>query len=471
MKSIFWDLETSDINPIGQILNFAFVLVDEDFEIIDQFTGTIKISRLQLPQPGAILANRIDVLEHQETSIYQTEKEAMQAIKDWIDARIEREREPVAMIGHNTSKFDLAFLRTSMIRNGVYPYFNKRCLYYADTRFLSYYVASKNEEFRRIVIDGNDRPFKLEKLCKKFGILGQDEKQDHESLSDVILTIKLSKYIIDRFGEEFDVRRANTYEPLDGSRERWGRVFTRVMPSFDNPGELEFKDYVLLDDQGNYALWIDVDSLQDFWPDDGLRYARESSQWVNKDAFSFVVEDIRDDEEIAKLLKTFQDATDIDLETYFPHKNCDLEQHIYTLGFNEMNALIHCIKYDTIDRLKEERSKNGALLYLRYKMNQCNNIGNSNLLKPFQEYCKYRYGGKLKLSKFNPDSKYDDGLYPEDFHITLKELYDEIKESHENGSDEDKKLMISLQKFYHQSDVNFFCYDALKNIVRPRVKL
>jgi len=65
MYAVFYDLETSDKNPIGQILNYCFILVDSSLQIVDELSGLVKISRLQLPDSGAILANKIDVVDHQ----------------------------------------------------------------------------------------------------------------------------------------------------------------------------------------------------------------------------------------------------------------------------------------------------------------------------------------------------------------------------------------------------------------------
>ena len=64
MSYIFYDLETTDLNYCGQILNYAFVEVDEDWKEVSEFCGKVKISRTQLPNPYAILANRVNVLTH-----------------------------------------------------------------------------------------------------------------------------------------------------------------------------------------------------------------------------------------------------------------------------------------------------------------------------------------------------------------------------------------------------------------------
>src|SRR5262245_53890936 len=128
MPAIFFDLETSDREFIGQILNFSFIVVDDDWNVIGDLSSTVKISRLELPSPGAILANRTDVLRHQAEAEF-TEKEAAGEITAFINSIIEGANGPVPFIGFNSFKFDIPYLRTTLVRNGINPYFNGKVVY------------------------------------------------------------------------------------------------------------------------------------------------------------------------------------------------------------------------------------------------------------------------------------------------------------------------------------------------------
>ena len=97
MLTIFYDLETSDRNPVGQIINYSFILVDERYEVLDELSGLIRISRLQIPDPGAILANRTDVIEHQKLA-NDSEPVALGKIRDFIHAAIQRAQGAVALV-------------------------------------------------------------------------------------------------------------------------------------------------------------------------------------------------------------------------------------------------------------------------------------------------------------------------------------------------------------------------------------
>ena len=91
MISIFFDLETSTTEPIGQILNYSFIATDDKFEIIDECSDSVKISPLELPVADAILANRIDVIEHQKHN-YLNETLSMKKIFDFFTKMIEKNK-------------------------------------------------------------------------------------------------------------------------------------------------------------------------------------------------------------------------------------------------------------------------------------------------------------------------------------------------------------------------------------------
>jgi hypothetical protein len=60
----------------------------------------------------------------------------------------------------------------------------------------------------------------------------------------------------------------------------------------------------------------------------------------------------------------------------------------------------------------------------------------------------------MKLSKFNPDSVFEEYKDNEDFHAPLRKLMEEIDTRiGVSGSKEDIKLMESLKQFYVESDL------------------
>lgn len=90
------------------IFTYAFVAVDQDYEVVAECRGDIRISPLQLPAPMAIVANGINVVKHQKLA-KDNEVQAMVAICKFITEMIERARGKATLIGFNSNRFDLPY--------------------------------------------------------------------------------------------------------------------------------------------------------------------------------------------------------------------------------------------------------------------------------------------------------------------------------------------------------------------------
>jgi hypothetical protein len=212
MKYLFFDLETTDINFTGQILQYSFLLTDTNFNTVDRLDGTITLSRTQIPNPEAIYATDINIEDHlvlMETMIENekgihlcnyNERDSLNIIKEWIEEKCLIEE--IFLIGHNSTNFDVPYLRTSMIRNGINPYFNSN-LRYVDTKNLCKYLYSSCESFRRLIKskDSNlKKPFSLENISKLLGVLANKSNQTHQAWDDVDLLVRVCMQIRITFG-------------------------------------------------------------------------------------------------------------------------------------------------------------------------------------------------------------------------------------------------------------------------------
>jgi Exonuclease len=296
MLSIFYDLETTDKNTVGQILNFAFVVVDENFNIIDEYCNNILISRLQLPSPGAILANKTNVIEHQKKAKLK-EVEAMRNIFQFISKYTSKEKIP--LIGYNSNKFDLPYLRTSLIRNGINPYFGGK-LIYKDLLFAARKLHVTHPDFPLSkIINENNEPrlsLTLESLCKNFSILSSEQK--HESREDVLITIELAKIFLTLFS--LDVRNFEAYEASKFHQYGRGNCIIKVHePEYDLHKEERFitKHLSLLDSDHRYALWIDLDKFKE-------NENEKSIHWFNQASSQIICEEKLVDDEDLKSPKT-----------------------------------------------------------------------------------------------------------------------------------------------------------------------
>lgn len=441
MRYIFFDFETSDLNFVGQILNYAFVEVDSDFNLRSSLSDKIKISPMQLPMPEAILSNRIDVMQHQKEAEH-SEFSAMVSIYRYIENLCEYE--PVKLIGYNSNSFDLHYLRTSFIRNGLNPYFGGQ-LCYGDMLHAVNKLTSSNDEFLSLLSrKENGKPkVSLESVCKSLSLMSADEKQDHESMSDVLLTIKLAKELEARFN--LDIKKYSSYEVTKRYTE-FDAI--QVYPRFDQNGnKVSDEDcyYVLHDHNKSTALWINLKKFES-----GL--GKESVIWCNKNTSQLSVKRyVRDADIRARADAAKAALADVTIENFWPDKDCDLEQLIYELPINEIKSLSQAIHHKDLFLLKENKNKQANTLYLRFL---CNNIESEDVNKVADRYIMYRYGGKLRLDKNGVDS--DEKLY----HPTYQDLLDRVDKYYDELGDD---LMIKLKQFYLNSRVAKF-YEREKTI-------
>lgn len=441
MLSIFYDLETTDKNPIGQILNYCFVAVDKNWRPVGELSGGIRISRLQLPDPHAILANRTNVLRHQEQA-RSTEQESAKKIYDFILNLIETGREPVRLIGFNSSKFDLLYLRTTLIRNGINPYFNGK-LIYRDVLQSARKLCATKDDFPRTYGENGRLTLSLESLCRSLGLL--IGSQAHHSGQDVLLTIELARCLLERFS--LDVRTFEGYEGRCSHNVKKGTVYKAYQPNYDpNVKELCASSPVtLLDCNHRYALWIDLEKYKA-----GL--GKESIFWINFGTGALFIEKepIKGCEELAlAALKEFQK---VNLSNFFEVSSCDIEQDIYRLDFDMIDHLHASIWHGK--NLPSSKGRDMKVVYLRNILANHefgkSTEADSRISLQLKQYAEYRYGGKANLSKRRDK---------EERHLTLEQLLSEVDTLLNGVSDaEDKELLEALRAFYLKSEI----YKVLK---------
>lgn len=445
MAAIFFDLETSDTEPLGQILNYSFILVDDELEPIDECSGLIKISKLQLPRPQAILANKVDVLEHQQQA-KDTEPKALSKIHQFFTDSISRLKKPIALIGFNSSKFDLPFLRTSFIRNGLNPFAWKGNLIDRDLFLAVRALYCRHSDFPapEAVKDNGERrlSLRLEALGAAFGLL--DGPQTHFSRDDVLLTIELARSLRELF--DFQIERYLSYEAQKFERIKDPKTVLWCMePQYSLSEAQRFTTipYAFISATHSYALWVD---LQRYQKGDGKR----AIVGVSKSNGGLIVADSQlpagDWGMLAQ--KAREEFSEVTVDTFFPETICDIEQHIWRLDFSERDALARSIA----DRDKKHlKSVDSQILYMRYFLSQYDwGSGNdAQMEKHLKAYALRRYGGQVILSKTVPS--------PNDkprVHSTYTELRADLEKCREQADNtRDKKLLQSLADFYDSSDI------------------
>ncbi len=456
MRSIFYDLETTSTLPIGQILNFSFIVVDQNFEIIDEFSDYIQISPLQLPEPGAMLANRTDVLKHQQSAML-SEKDAMLRIGKFLESHIEAAREKgegekVPFVGYNSSQFDLPFLRTSFIRNGLNPYF-RGLLVNRDLLFVTRKLAATHPDFPRFASlrpeEGRAQRLSLtlENLCTRLGIL--TEAQTHFSRDDVIIEIALAQMCAERFG--LDVRN---YEPYEArkfhAKLRSGEVVYAQGPNYDLalPERSEQMPMTLLDADYRSSLWVD---LQAYAKGEG----RKSVRWYNVAAKSFFLAEDQHvplPEHSTLAQEALHEFKDVGLGNFFSRSVCDIEMDIYRLDMSGIDALYRDMWLDDRRDLERLKSKDAKVLSIRHKLaNYCwGGSGDERANALLRDYARYRYAGECIISKTATEEN------EAQRHPTLAEMRQSLLDLRRTAEPNAAQLLDSLETFYQESRLGTF---------------
>lgn len=440
MTAVFFDLETSRKENIGAILNYCFIAVSDDLNSEEELAGDIRLSGLELPSPGALLANRVDILRHQAT-VQDDEYEAVVKIKDFIEGVLSRAKRKVPLVGYNSNRFDVPFLRTTFIRNGFSPYFGGGVVY-RDLLQASRRLAASESSFPRLANpeDKGRLSLRLETLCHGFGLL--TGAQTHTSSDDVALTIELARVYREQF--DLDILGFQGYEgtPWHDPRER-GTVCAQILPDYDlsSSSHVERRPVVLLDNDNRGALWID---LLDFKEGGG----EQSIRWFNQSTGELFLERQSDLEaEYGTLAsKALNELGGVTLQNFFTVSSCDIEQDIYRIDFGSLELLNAMISEGAPRSPK--LSQDAATLLTRYKLRRVDwsNSPDLRALELLKSYAKYRYGGSLQLSK-SADSE------SVRYHETLQDILKEISDRLSDASAKDRAILESLRAFVEESAI------------------
>ncbi len=179
---LFYDLETSGLNiAFDQILQFAAIRTDENFQEIERMEYFFRFRPDVLPSPNALLVNKIP-WRFIETGLL--EYEGVLKIFEAIN------QPQTISIGYNNLNFDDEFLRFTFYRNLLDPYqhqYANQC-YRMDLfpMVLFYYLYYPDK-----LTWCNDKPLKLENLviANQLNI----SRSAHDALGDVEATLLLAK--------------------------------------------------------------------------------------------------------------------------------------------------------------------------------------------------------------------------------------------------------------------------------------
>ena len=111
---LFYDIETTGLNPaFDQILTFASIRTDKEFNEIERHSIVIQLRPDIVPSPHAFIVHR---LSYDELKAGMSEYEAVKKIHKILN------RPGTISLGYNTLRFDDEFLRFAFYRNLLDPY-------------------------------------------------------------------------------------------------------------------------------------------------------------------------------------------------------------------------------------------------------------------------------------------------------------------------------------------------------------
>lgn len=208
---LFYDIETTGLNKsFDQIIQFAAIRTDSDFNEISRHEYFIKLNPDIIPNPYALITHQIPISQIQ---LGEAEYEVMLKIYNLINSP------NTISLGYNTLGFDDEFLRFSFFRNLLPPYnhqFANGCSR-ADIYpiVIMYYLFCK-ESLIWPEIDG--------KVSLKLENINAANKlapgAAHNAIVDVIVTLELAKklkrsnpkmwdYVFASFDKETDIQRTS----------------------------------------------------------------------------------------------------------------------------------------------------------------------------------------------------------------------------------------------------------------------
>ncbi len=368
---LFYDFETSSRDLLGQILSYAFFCLDTSYTCLDTCTGYIQLNRIQLPDPDAIWVNQIHIEELAHKGI--PEYEAAKTIFDFLNRCIQQYG-TCTLVGFNSNRFDLEFLRSLLIRYGYNPYFMGK-LQNRDVLHVAKWLALiHSESFPwELGVNALGNPyyvFKLETLAKSMGVL--TAPQTHSAEEDVHLMVDLIRAFEQKFGVSF-----SKFIPIQYPKKpffmlkQWeiGYSQSEAVPDHKTP-----RYWAKLWEDKQALLLLDLDKWQHL-PEEATEIDCLSClHRINPNKHFFISEALSA-EETSYWTPVYEKASGhgfiatLTPELYYEKikKDWDIDYQLYELGFERIPILGHCVQ--TLIQQPDSYARTIRTLLDQYKQN------------------------------------------------------------------------------------------------------
>ena len=214
---IFYDTETSGLNKMfGQIFQFAAILTDENFQILDQFEIRSRRMPHIVPDPSAMLVTGVtpEKLEGAPDSYYSFASKIREKLLEWS---------PAIFCGYNIYSFDEHFMRSMYYQNLYPPYLSQTN---GNKRLDVLPLVRAAEQLSRGSLNFpiNERGKTSKKLEDVALANGFSNHNAHDAMGDVLATIHVAELVRARvpllWGSALDAcSRADFNRSIEG--ENW----------------------------------------------------------------------------------------------------------------------------------------------------------------------------------------------------------------------------------------------------------
>ena len=259
MNYLFYDLETTGLcESFDQVVRFAAISTNENFEELDRHEISIKLRPDVVPSPFALIVTRLGI---NDITSGESEYDALIQIHNLFNTPNQ------INIGYNSLSFDNNILRFGFYRNLLDPYSHqyKNNTFRADAMNINLiYYLYKNE-----VINWNeDRPMKLENINQINNFI---DGKSHDAMVDVEVTLELCRtlrlydnrtwdYLINGFVKNTDISRTKKLSTINiGDHSYPIGIYTDISLGYESHCCCVAVCLGRHNEYSNQSLWLKID--------------------------------------------------------------------------------------------------------------------------------------------------------------------------------------------------------------------
>lgn len=228
MNFVFYDTETTGINTsFDQILQFAAIKTDGDFNEIERFEIRCRLLPHVVPAPRALLTTGVTPEMLSDLSLpthYQAMRQIAQRLESWS---------PAVFVGYNTMQFDERLLRQSFYQN-LLPVYMTNTNQNRRADILKLVDAAIVFAPNSVAVPLNEKGRATRKLDMVAPANGFEHDNAHDALADVEATIHVARLIrtrqpklwdalLDTSAKQTAVHLAQAHAALALVESRYGR--------------------------------------------------------------------------------------------------------------------------------------------------------------------------------------------------------------------------------------------------------